>query len=102
MKTTGAANSLTAADRNSPVAMPLSKASQAMMPCHPGTLVTGRFSYPLFIGVEFSCISGPQKKHHHEQRCDTGQAARDGANVISHHVQPRIEGIVREAINGRA
>jgi len=41
-------------------------------------------------GVEFSCISGPQKKHHHEQCSDSGQAARDGTNVISHHVQPRI------------
>ena len=44
VKTAGAANSLTAAAMNSPVAMPLSKASQAIMPCHPGTLVTDIFA----------------------------------------------------------
>ena len=43
-----------------------------------------------------------RKKHHHEQCSDSGQAARDGTNVISHHVQPRIEWIIRQAINGRA
>jgi hypothetical protein len=29
---------------NNPVAMPLSKASKAMLPYHPGTLVTGMFA----------------------------------------------------------
>ncbi len=49
------------------------------------------------------CVhSGLQKKHHHEQYGDSGQAARDGTNVISHHVQPRIEWSIRQAINGRA
>ena len=33
---------------------------------------------------------------------DSGQAAHDGPHVISDHVQPRIERIIRQAINGRA
>src|SRR5580700_348356 len=49
------------------------------------------------------CVhSGLQKEYHHEQYCDSDQAARDGTNVISHHVQPRIEWTLWQAINRRA
>ena len=49
------------------------------------------------------CVhSGLQKKHNHEQYGDSGQAAGDGTSVISHHVQPRIEWSIWQAINGRA
>jgi hypothetical protein len=62
MKTAGAANSLIAAARKRPVAMPLSKASQAMMPCHPGTLGMVLFAYPVlataFCELESVCIQG--------------------------------------------
>jgi len=61
----------------------------------------GHFSVQM-VTLEFPCISGPQKKLHHEQRADAGQAAGDGTNIISHHVQPRIEWSIRQAINGRA
>src|SRR3984885_4157173 len=97
MKTAGAANSLTAAAMNSPVAMPLSRASHAIKPCHPGTLVTGRCAEAPSPG-----ISGPQKKHDHEQCSDSGQAARDRTEVISHHVQPWVVWVIGQAVNGRA
>src|SRR5215471_21698490 len=52
--------------------------------------------------VVLACISRPQQKQCDEQRNNRGQSAHDGTSVIPHHVQPRIERLIRQTINGRS
>src|SRR2546427_8732342 len=96
VKVAGAANSPTAATRNRPVVRLLKRMSKTTSVCHSGGLVTMP-AYPVGLGrLVFVCISSSPQEERGERYRERDRPGDCRAEVVSQHVEPRIEGGFRQ------
>ena len=89
----GAASSPSAATRNRPVQRLLNRMSATTSPCQLGALTDG------LIGVAaHQRLAGPRTRG---ARPEGDQAARERADVVALHVQPRVDGRVGQTVDRR-
>ena len=101
VKVAGAASSPTAATRNSPVVRLLKRTSKTTSVVPVGRLGHGPVRVAGSGGgtLAFVCMSGSPEQERGEQDRERDQPGEDRPEVVARHVEPRVERVLRQAVD---